>query len=90
MGLPDPLRPPRAAPRRCSSQAARYSFRVLLVPYWNKIFAQDIERTQTRTKAEATCADMWETYTALGYQITELPRADIATRADLVCTQQVN
>ncbi|RVV96493.1 ATPase, partial [Mesobaculum littorinae] len=30
------------------------------------------------------------TYTALGYQITELPRADIATRAGFVCKQLAN
>lgn len=43
------------------------------------------ERNQTRTEAEATCAVMRETYTALEYKITELPRADIATRADFFC-----
>ncbi|WP_349538472.1 AAA family ATPase [Sagittula sp. NFXS13] len=56
-------------------------------PCWNETFTQDTERTQTRTEAEATCAVMRETYTALGYEITELPRADIATRADFVCAQ---
>ena len=30
---------------------------------------------------------MRETYTALGYDIMELPRTDIATRADFVCGQ---
>ncbi|WP_342455921.1 AAA family ATPase [Phaeobacter gallaeciensis] len=58
-----------------------------MAPYWDEIFTQDTERTQTRAEAEATCAIMRETYTALGYQITELPRTDIATRADFVCAQ---
>ncbi|WP_223870722.1 AAA family ATPase [Salipiger aestuarii] len=81
-GLPVP---PHVA---AAARANRYNARVFLAPYWNEIFTQDTERTQTR--AEATCAVMRETYTALGYQITELPRADIATRADFVCAQRIN
>lgn len=83
-GLPVP---PHVA---AAAQAARYNVRVLLAPYWNAIFTQDTERTQTRTEAEATCAVMRETYTALGNEIIELPRADIVTRADFVCAQLVN
>ncbi|MBE3639781.1 AAA family ATPase [Mangrovicoccus algicola] len=71
-----------------AAKAARYNRRVFLAPFWDEIFTQDTERKQTR--AEATCAVMRETYTALGYKITELPRADIATRADFVCKQLAN
>ena len=76
--------------RRC--QAARGleaddTFRVFLAPFWEEIFSQDTERKQTRAEAEATCAVMRETYTALGYEITELPRTDIGSRADFVCGQ---
>ncbi|WP_321364950.1 AAA family ATPase [uncultured Celeribacter sp.] len=80
-GLPVPRHLTTAA------KAARYNRRVFLAPYWDEIFTQDTERKQTRAEAEATCAVMRETYTALGYKITELPRADIATRADFVCAQ---
>ena len=73
-----------------TASANRYNASVFLAPYWNEIFKQDNERTQNRTEAEATCAVMRETYTALGYQLTELTRADIATRADFVCAQRVN
>ncbi|OWU66537.1 ATPase [Roseovarius sp. 22II1-1F6A] len=83
-GLPVP---PHIA---AAAKATRYNARVFLAPYWNEVFTQDTERKQTRTEAEATCAAMRETFTALGYQITELPRADIATRADFVCAQRVN
>lgn len=83
-GLPVP---PHIA---AAAKAARYNARVFLAPYWNEVFTQDTERKQTPTEAEATCAIMRETYTALGYQITELPRADIATRADFFCAQRVN
>ncbi|NDV53005.1 AAA family ATPase [Salipiger sp. PrR003] len=83
-GLPAP---PHVA---AAAKAACYNARVFLTPYWDEIFTQDTERTQTRAEAEATCAVMRETYTTLGYKITELPRADIATRADFVCKQLAN
>ena len=70
-----------------TAKAVRYNVRVFLTPYWDEIFTQDTERTQTRTEAEATCAVMRETYTALGYEITELPCTDIASRADFVSAQ---
>ncbi|WP_240722597.1 AAA family ATPase [Poseidonocella sp. HB161398] len=76
--------PPHVA---AAAKAARYNRRVFLAPFWDEIFTQDTERKQTRAEAEATCASMRETYTALGYKITELPRANIVTRADFVCTQ---
>ncbi|WP_306345911.1 AAA family ATPase [Aquimixticola soesokkakensis] len=58
-----------------------------MAPYWDELFTQDTERKQSHAEAEATCAVMRETYTALGYKITELPRIDIASRADFVCAQ---
>ena len=70
-----------------AAKAACYNARVFLAPFWDEIFTQDTERKQTRAEAEATCAVMRETYTALGYKITELPRADTATRSDFVCEQ---
>ena len=68
-GLPVP---PHIA---AAAKAARHNARVFLTPYWNEIFTQDTERAKTRTDAEATCAVMRETYTAVGYKITELSRA---------------
>ncbi|MFD3190306.1 AAA family ATPase [Sedimentitalea sp. HM32M-2] len=79
--------PPRVA---AATKETRYNCRVFLAPFWEEIFVQDTERKQTRAKAEATCAVMRETYPALGYEITELPRADIVTRADFVCKQLAN
>ncbi|MBU2961877.1 AAA family ATPase [Citreicella sp. C3M06] len=83
-GLPVP---PHVA---AAAKATRYNARVFLVPYWDELFTQDTERKQSRAEAEATYAVMRETYIALGYEITELPRADIATRADFVCKQLAN
>lgn len=76
--------PPHTA---AAAKAARYNARVFLAPYWNEVFTQDTERKQTRTEAEATCAVMRETYTALGYEIMELSFTDIESRADFVCAQ---
>ncbi len=83
-GLPVP--PSIAA----AAKAARYNARVFLTPCWDEIFTQDTERKQSRAEAEATCAVMRETYTDLGYEITELPRTNIASRADFVCAQRSN
>lgn len=72
-----------------AATATRYNRRVFLAPYWDRIFAQDTERKQSRAEAEATCAVMRETYMALRYEIVELPYADIATRADVVAAHLV-
>mgnify|MGYP000495309123 CR=1 FL=1 len=80
-GLPIP---PHVA---AAAKAARYNARVFLSPYWDEIFTQDTERKQTRAEAEATCAVMRETYAALGYAITVIPRTDIQQRADFVATR---
>ncbi|MBL3572059.1 ATPase [Rhodovulum sulfidophilum] len=76
--------PPHVA---TAAKAACYNRRVFLAPYWDEIFTQDTERKQSQTEAEATCAAMFDTYVALGYEIIELPRTDIAWRADFVCEQ---
>ncbi len=68
-----------------AAKAARYNRRVFLAPFWDEIFTQDTERKQPHAEAEATRAVVRETYTGLRYQITELPRPGIATRADFVC-----
>lgn len=80
-GLPVPPHVTTAA------KAARYNCRVFLAPYWDEIFAQDSERRQSRAEAEATCEAMYEAYSALEYEITELPRTDIESRADFVLKQ---
>lgn len=79
--LPLPLHVAAAA------KAKRYNRRIFLAPYWDDIFAQDSERKQSSAEAQATCAVMRETYTALGYDIVELPLTDIERRADFVTAQ---
>ncbi|APZ52964.1 AAA family ATPase [Salipiger abyssi] len=80
-GLPVPPHVTAAA------RTIRYNARVFLAPYWDEIFTQDTERRQTQAEAEATCEAMYEAYSALEYEITELPRTDIESRADFVLKQ---
>ena len=81
-----PLPPHIAA----ASRRSRYNCRVFVAPYWEEVFTRDAERTQSREEAEKTCAIMRETYRALGYTIVELPKAGIATRADVVHAWQMS
>ncbi|OWU86096.1 ATPase [Oceanicola sp. 22II-s10i] len=66
------------------ARETRYNPTVFFAPYWGEIFTQDAERRQDRAEAMATAEIMAETYARLGYQIVELPRADIAARAEFV------
>nr|WP_246184841.1 AAA family ATPase [Paracoccus aestuariivivens] len=55
-----------------TAKAARYNRRVFRVPYRDEKFTQDTERKQCHAQAEATCAAMYETCSAFGYELTEL------------------
>lgn len=78
--LPDALRPPVPPHVAATVKGISYNHRIFLAPFWDAIFEHDAERKQTR-------AVMHQIYTALGYEITELPCTDIRTRADFVCEQ---
>ena len=62
----------------------RYNRHVFLAPFWEEIFSQDAERKQSPDEAKATSDVMVETYTALGYQLIDLPRVSPQERADFV------
>jgi len=62
----------------------RYARRVFIAPFWPEIYATDTERRQSPDEARRTTQAMVETYTALGYELLELPRASIAARAAFV------
>lgn len=62
----------------------RYNRCVFIAPPWPEIFHQDAERRQDFEKAQRTFAAMVRVYTALGYQLLELPRAPVAERADFI------
>lgn len=77
-GLPVPEHVLRTA------QDRRYAPRVFLFPPWPEIFTGDAERKQTPEVAAATCRVMAETYSELGYELIEVPRADIAERTRFI------
>ncbi|WP_017974874.1 AAA family ATPase [Actinopolyspora halophila] len=62
----------------------RYHRQVFIAPPWPEIFSQDSERRQDLAEAERTCDAMVEIYTELGYEVVNLPRAEVATRVEFV------
>ena len=77
-GLPVPTHVATAA------ATYRYNPTVFLAPFWPTIFAQDAERKQDATEAEATAATMGNVYASLGYRVVTLPKVSIAERVDFV------
>ena len=77
-GLPVPAHILKAAQNR------RYARQVFLFPPWPEIFTGDAERKQTAEVAAATCRVMTETYGELGYELIEVPRADVAERSRFI------
>jgi predicted ATPase len=62
----------------------RYNARVFIAPPWKEIYGRDEERRQSWEVAVRTYEVMAETYTELGYELTELPRATVEERATFV------
>jgi predicted ATPase len=62
----------------------RYNRRVFIAPPWKEIFGQDEERRQSWDVAVRTHDVMAETYTELGYNLVELPRASVEQRAEFI------
>ena len=61
-----------------------YNRRVFIAPPWPEIFTQDRERKQTAEEAERTYRAMVATYSELGYELVELPRASVEERLAFV------
>jgi predicted ATPase len=64
--------------------ACRYRKLVFVAPAWREIYRNDAERRQTWDEALVVHRTVRETYPRSGYQLRELPRADIRTRMDFV------
>ncbi len=69
---------------RRAAELYRYNPRVFIAPFWAEIFTQDAERKQDTAEAEATFKVMAKTYSELGYELVELPRASIEQRTSFV------
>lgn len=77
-GLPVPEHVERAA------RAFRYARIVFVAPPWREIYVQDAERKQDFAEAERTHEAVTAAYRDHGYELVELPRADVETRAAFV------
>jgi predicted ATPase len=67
-----------------AAETFRYSRRVFIAPPWPEIFQQDRERKQDFDEALRTFETLAATYTALGYELVDLPRVPIAERVHFV------
>ena len=65
---------------RKAAEIFRYNLRVFIAPPWKEIFQQDRERKQDFDEAVRTYETMRETYTALNYQLIEIPRTSVEER----------
>ena len=78
LNLPAPDHMQRAA------DAFRYNRHVFIAPPWREICRQDRERKQDFDEAIRTHDAMVATYTALGYDLVEIPRSPVEARARFV------
>ncbi len=67
-----------------AAEQFRYNRRVFIAPPWPEIFQPDRERKQNFEEAIRTYAALAEAYTGLGYELIELPRAEVEERARFV------
>ena len=72
--------------RRISDEipaAVRYA-PIVFLPPWKEIYATDNERKQTFAEAERTFELMASVYREYGCEVSELPKATPATRAQFI------
>lgn len=69
---------------RKAAERFRYNRRVFIAPPWQAIFGQNTERRQTWAEAEATYHAMVDVYSALDYELVDLPLATIEDRVRFV------
>lgn len=65
-------------------EARHYHQLVFLTPPWPEIYVQDSERRHGQEDATAEYYRLVETYPALGYDVSILPKATVVERADFV------
>ncbi len=61
-----------------------YAAKVFILPPWKEIYQTDNERKQTWEEAGFTFQRMKETYLSYGYEVIELPKADVETRRKFI------
>lgn len=66
------------------AQEHRYHRMVFLTPPWPEIYIEDPERRHGLEAAEAEYFRLLETYPALGYEVSILPKVSVLERADFI------
>ena len=64
-----------------------YNNEVLIAPPWREIFRQDHERKQDFDEAIRTYDALVATYTALGYDLVEIPRLPLDDRVSFILSR---
>ena len=67
-----------------ASKHYRYHPHVFLFPPWPEIYCHDEERKQSFETAVDTYHSVKESYTACGYQLIEVPKCSVTTRANFI------
>ncbi|MGK5741329.1 AAA family ATPase [Micromonospora sp. URMC 103] len=67
-----------------AAQLFRYHQRVFVAPPWPQIYTTDSERHQDLAEAVRTHDAMVAAYTQHGYELSTLPRSDVAARVEFV------
>jgi predicted ATPase len=62
----------------------RYNPRVFIAPFWPEIFHPDEERKQDYAEAVRTHDAMVATYSALEYELVEIPRTPVSERLEFL------
>jgi len=62
----------------------RYHHRIFLAPPWPEIFVTDAERRHSLDHALVEYRRLLDLYPSLGYEVTILPKASVAERADFI------
>lgn len=61
-----------------------YNKKIFLAPPWVEIYCNDTERKQSFEEALEVYHDLFKIYSDFGYEIIELPKASVESRADFV------
>ena len=67
-----------------ANEMFRYNQKVFIFPPWPEIYTTDGERKQTLAEAVETHHMMVRAYQDCGYEIVEVPRATVESRADFI------
>jgi predicted ATPase len=76
-------------PDHMNNATAMFSYNrmVFIAPPWKEIFRQDRERKQDFEEAIRTYEALAETYTALGYELVEIPRLPLHDRVSFILSR---